>query len=99
VNVPVNQSTARRGSPRREFFDKASPSKLYKPTYAIAGCGKLLAGDALGMESWHEILCVCNRDGFDRGRLPYFAFPARMKEWVARITAISTGICARSVWR
>jgi hypothetical protein len=23
--------------------------------------------------------------------LPYFAFPARMKEWVARITAISDG--------
>jgi len=77
--------------PGVNVFDKASPSKLYKTDLRHCRLRQAACRDALGMESWHEILCVCNRDGFDRGRAAVFRLSRPDEEWVARITAISDG--------
>ena len=68
-------------------FDKGSPGKIYRSTFPGAGCSEPAAGDAMETRSGMTyFLCVLGMVLIVEG-LPYFAFPARMKEWLVRIAA------------
>lgn len=80
-------TTGRRA--RGNVFDKGSARKVYRnPLRQRAGGGRAVRDAPEQDRDMDYFLCVIGMVLIVEG-LPYFAFPARMKAWIALITAAS----------